>query len=131
LLKAHEGAFESGGCGEVVGVKNLALDDRKIDLDRVEPAGVKRRVNKNDVWSFGSLHRAKLFGRCERKTGIAPFDRLVAQVMREDRTISVCVQVSSMSTNLAGSNMPCSCIQRRRARATPARFCSAAYKVFL
>jgi hypothetical protein len=29
-------------------------------------------------------HRAKLFGRCERKTGIAPFDRLVAQVMREE-----------------------------------------------
>jgi hypothetical protein len=30
------------------------------------------------------VHRAKLFGRCERKSGIAPFDRLVAQVMREE-----------------------------------------------
>jgi transposase len=30
------------------------------------------------------VHRAKLFGRCERKTGIASFDRLVAQVMREE-----------------------------------------------
>src|ERR1700690_120700 len=30
------------------------------------------------------VHRAKLFGRCERKTVIAPFDRLVAQVMREE-----------------------------------------------
>ena len=28
------------------------------------------------------------------------------------------------------SNMPCSRIQRRRARATSARFCSAAYRVF-
>jgi hypothetical protein len=27
------------------------------------------------------VHRAKLFSRCEPKTGIAPFDRLVAQVM--------------------------------------------------
>jgi hypothetical protein len=26
-------------------------------------------------------HRAKLFGRCEPRTGIAPFDRLVEQVM--------------------------------------------------
>ncbi len=26
-------------------------------------------------------HRAKIFGRCEPKTGIVPFDRLVAQVM--------------------------------------------------
>jgi hypothetical protein len=30
------------------------------------------------------VHRAKLFGRCERKTGIVPFDRLVAQVMGEE-----------------------------------------------
>ncbi|MGH7429796.1 MAG: IS630 family transposase [Candidatus Methylomirabilaceae bacterium] len=28
------------------------------------------------------VHRAKLFGRCEATTGIDPFDRLVAQVMR-------------------------------------------------
>ena len=28
------------------------------------------------------VHRAKLFGRCESSTGIEPFDRLVAQVMR-------------------------------------------------
>src|SRR5262249_40455272 len=34
-------------------------------------------------------------------------------------------------TSRAGSNMPCSRIQRRRARATSARFCSAAYRVFL
>jgi hypothetical protein len=27
------------------------------------------------------VHRASLFGRCESKTGIAPFERLVAQVM--------------------------------------------------
>jgi DDE superfamily endonuclease len=27
------------------------------------------------------VHRAKLFGRCEDRTGIAPFDRLVEQVM--------------------------------------------------
>src|SRR3979409_1795466 len=35
-----------------------------------------------------------------------------------------------MNTSRAGSNMPCSRIQRRRARATSARFCSAAYRVF-
>jgi hypothetical protein len=28
------------------------------------------------------VHRAKIFGRCERSMGIAPFDRLVAQIMR-------------------------------------------------
>jgi len=29
------------------------------------------------------VHRAKFFGRCERKSGIAPFDRLVDQVMTQ------------------------------------------------
>ena len=30
------------------------------------------------------VHRAKLFGRCEATTGIAPFDRLVADVMAQE-----------------------------------------------
>ena len=34
------------------------------------------------------VHRARLFGRCERKNGIAAFDRLVAQVMGQ-ATVSV------------------------------------------
>ena len=29
------------------------------------------------------VHRARFFGRCEQKNGIAPFDRLVEQVMRQ------------------------------------------------
>src|SRR6476646_8858338 len=46
------------------------------------------------------------------------------------RTMAVLVEVSSMNTSRAGSNMPCSRIQRRRARATSARFCSAACRLF-
>lgn len=30
------------------------------------------------------VHRAKIFGRCEQKTGIAPFERLVEQVMNQE-----------------------------------------------
>jgi hypothetical protein len=30
------------------------------------------------------VRRAKVFGRCEHTTGIAPFQRLVAQVMRQE-----------------------------------------------
>ena len=30
------------------------------------------------------VHRAKVFGRCERKTGIKPFERLVEQVMSQE-----------------------------------------------
>ena len=30
------------------------------------------------------VHRAKLFGRCEEKNGIAPTERLIAQVMSQE-----------------------------------------------
>src|ERR1700760_2574268 len=46
------------------------------------------------------------------------------------RTMLVEVAVSSRNTSRAGSNMPCSRIQRRRARATSARSCSAARRLF-
>src|SRR5215813_6276820 len=46
------------------------------------------------------------------------------------RTICVLAEVSSMNTSRAGSNRPCSRFQRRRARATSARSCSAARKLF-
>src|SRR5271165_6868448 len=46
------------------------------------------------------------------------------------RTLFVLVAVSSINTSRAGSSMPCSRIQRRRARATSARFCSAACRLF-
>jgi hypothetical protein len=40
------------------------------------------------------------------------------------------MQVSSINTSFAGSNMRCSRCQRRRARAHSARLCSSAYRVF-
>src|SRR6476646_7562562 len=46
------------------------------------------------------------------------------------RTMFVLVAVSSINTSRAGSSMPCSRLQRRRARATSARFCSAACRLF-
>lgn len=39
------------------------------------------------AWAYlaaWNVRRAKRFGRCEPTTGIAPFDRLVAQVMAQD-----------------------------------------------
>jgi DDE superfamily endonuclease len=51
------------------------------------PIYVEHEYARTDACAYiaaWDVHRAKLFGRCERKTGIAPFDRLVAQVMREE-----------------------------------------------
>ena len=46
------------------------------------------------------------------------------------RTMLVVTAVSSINTRRAGSSSPCSRIQRRRARATSARFRSAARRLF-
>jgi hypothetical protein len=50
------------------------------------PIYVEHEYARCGAWTYIAawhVHRAKLCGRCERKTGIAPFERLVAQVMRQ------------------------------------------------
>jgi hypothetical protein len=47
---------------------------------------VEHEYTRCGAWAYIAaldVHRAKLFGRCEKKSGIAPFDRLVAQVMTQ------------------------------------------------
>ena len=44
---------------------------------------VEHEYDRGGAWAYMAaldVHRAKLFGRCERTTGIVPFDRLVTQV---------------------------------------------------
>jgi hypothetical protein len=48
---------------------------------------VEHGYERKGAWAYiavWDVRRAKIFGRCEQKTGIAPFDRLVAQVMRQE-----------------------------------------------
>ena len=48
---------------------------------------VEHEYERKGAWAYlaaWDVHRAKLFGRCEAKSGIAPFDRLVAQVMGQE-----------------------------------------------
>jgi DDE superfamily endonuclease len=47
---------------------------------------VEHEYKRCGAWAYIAaldVHRAKVFGRCERKSGIAPFDRLVMQVMEQ------------------------------------------------
>jgi DDE superfamily endonuclease len=49
-----------------------------------KPTRVEHEYQRGGAWAYLAaldVHRAKIFGRCEHTTGIAPFDRLVAQVM--------------------------------------------------
>ena len=48
---------------------------------------VEHEYERKGAWAYlaaWDVHRAKVFGRCEAKSGIAPFDRLVAQVMSQE-----------------------------------------------
>lgn len=50
------------------------------------PMRVEHEYKRCGAWAYLAaldVHRAKVFGRCERKSGIAPFERLVDQVMRQ------------------------------------------------
>src|SRR5205823_8995359 len=63
-------------------------------------------------------------------SGTLPITRSPRGARPLSRTKFVLTAVSSINTSRAGSNMPCSRIQRRRARATSARSCSAARRLF-
>jgi hypothetical protein len=48
------------------------------------PMRIEHEYRRGGAWAYLAaldVHRAKVFGRCERATGIQPFARLVAQVM--------------------------------------------------
>ena len=53
-LECDQAAFEGREIGEVARREELALNDGEVDLDLVEPAGMDRCVDQNDVWPFGS-----------------------------------------------------------------------------
>lgn len=47
---------------------------------------VEHEYARGGAWAYSAaldVHRAKVFGRCEATTGIAPFERLVEQVMSQ------------------------------------------------
>jgi hypothetical protein len=51
-----------------------------------QPMRIEHEYARGGAWAYLAaldVHRAKVFGRCEATTGIAPFERLVDQVMRQ------------------------------------------------
>ena len=51
------------------------------------PLRVEHEYRRHGAWAYlaaWDVHRARLFGRCEPRSGIALFDRLVADVMTQE-----------------------------------------------
>lgn len=79
------------------------------------PLRVEHEYERCGAWAYFAawdVRRARVFGRCERKTGIRPFERLVAQVMKQEPYRSA-PRVFWVMDN-GSSHRGATCIQRRR-----------------
>jgi hypothetical protein len=95
VLDLYEGVWH----GEALGPRDFVIcADEKTSIqarNRRHPTSppapyrtmrVEHEYRRKGAWAYlaaWDVRRAKIFGRCERKTGIVPFDRLVAQVMSQ------------------------------------------------
>jgi transposase len=78
---------------------------------------VEHRYKRMGAWAYlaaWDVRRAKVFGRCEVKTGMVPFDRLVAQVMSRAPYRSA-RRVFWIMDN-GSSHRGCPCIERLQKR---------------
>lgn len=60
---------------------------RTVPPGPASPMRVEHEYTRKGAWAYlaaWDVHRARSFGRCEDKTGIAPFERLVRQVMSQE-----------------------------------------------
>jgi hypothetical protein len=53
-LEGQQAPFKVGPGGKVARSEKFALDDRKVDFDLVEPTGVDRRMDQNDIGPLGA-----------------------------------------------------------------------------
>ena len=93
LLDLYEGIWEGSPLGESDFV--ISADEKTSVQARIrvhptvptaphQPMKVEHEYDRCGAWAYlaaWDVHRAKVFGRCEPKSGIAAFDRLVQQVM--------------------------------------------------
>jgi hypothetical protein len=64
---------------------------------------VEHEYERCGAWAYLAamdVHRMKLFGRCETSTGIEPFEKLVADVMRQHPTRPLAASSGSWTTAL-------------------------------
>jgi hypothetical protein len=67
--------------------KRDAVSNLRCPLPLAEPCGLSTSISARGAWTYlaaWDVHRAKIFGHCEKKSGIAPTDRLIAEVMRHE-----------------------------------------------
>ncbi|MGH7410406.1 MAG: IS630 family transposase, partial [Candidatus Methylomirabilis sp.] len=93
VLDLYEGVWEGWPLGqndfvicadEKTSIQARRRKHRSTAPQPGQPMRVEHEYLRKGAWAYlaaWDVHQARVFGRCERKTGIAPFGRLVRQVM--------------------------------------------------
>jgi len=96
ILELYEGRWEGkplsiGDCVVSADEKTSIQARKRIHASQAPVPGKPMRIEhgyeRKGAWAYlaaWDVRRAKIHGRCERKTGIVPFQRLVGQVMRQE-----------------------------------------------
>src|SRR5437868_15089398 len=67
--------------------KRAAVNSQLCRLLLIGPPGLNTSIFVTVLWTYlaaWDVHRAKVFGRCEVKSGITPVDCLVSEVMNQE-----------------------------------------------
>jgi transposase len=96
ILDLYQGIWEGAPLAEndfvISADEKTSVQARRRKQSTLSPAPqramrVEHEYFREGAWTYlaaWDVHRAKLFGRCEAKSGIAPTDRLVAEVMSQE-----------------------------------------------
>ena len=74
------------GADEKTGIQARLRKHPTLPPQPARSARVEHEYRRVGAWAYLAafdVHHARLFGRCEPRTGIAPFDRLVSEVMTQ------------------------------------------------
>lgn len=96
VLDLYEGVWEGRPLGqndfvicadEKTSIQARRRKHRSTAPQPGRPMRVEHEYERKGAWAYlaaWDVHQARVFGRCEHKTGMAPFGRLVRQVMRRE-----------------------------------------------
>ena len=95
VLDLYEGVWEGQPLGpndyvvcadEKTSIQARRRKHRTGAVQAGRPMRVEHEYTRKGAWAYlaaWDVHQARIFGRCEAKTGIRPFERLVRQVMSQ------------------------------------------------
>ena len=96
VLDLYEGIWQGQALGandyvisadEKTSIQARRRKHRTVPPGPASPMRVEHEYTRKGAWAYlaaWDVHRACIFGRCEDKTGIVPFERLVRQVMSQE-----------------------------------------------